>query len=173
MVFVDFLFVLVITLVVTSLFAIGFHRGGPWSSVAMFFLALFFGTWGIGAWLPFGPTIFGAYWLAYLCIAIALAAAIGWALPRRPGGLPRSGSREREPSTTELAAEGPEEGPRKRGEMEKERSALALTASTYFFLGGVVVALLAIVAHYALTGLDAPPHAMEQARPESRSTLGP
>lgn len=173
MVFVDFLFVLVITLVVTSLFAIGFHRGGPWTSVAIFFLTLFFGTWAIGVWLPFGPAIFGTYWLAYLCIAIALAAVIGWALPRRPGGLPRSGPGEHEPSTAELATEGPEEGPRKRGEMEKERSALALTASIYFFLGGVVVALLAIVAHYALTGLDAPPHAMEQARPEAQSTLGP
>ncbi|MCL4191051.1 MAG: hypothetical protein KJZ87_04855 [Thermoguttaceae bacterium] len=50
---------------------------------------------------------------------------------------------------------------------------MALTASTCFFLGGNLVALLAIVAHYALTGLDAPPHTMELAHPDSRSTLGP
>lgn len=80
MVFPDVLFALIIALVFTGIFAIGFNRRGPWASLPVFFLLVFLAAWMGGAWAsPLGPILWGGHWVPYammgLFIALLLAAA--------------------------------------------------------------------------------------------------
>jgi hypothetical protein len=169
MVATDFVFAIVITLVVTVLFAYFFRRGGSWAWVALFFFALFFGTWAVGAWLPFGPRLWGSAWLAYLAAAVVLGMIFASAMPRRPAEppLPGSGNDESRPRDRAYDAAADASG----SGVEKERTALAVTASMLLFIGGMVIGLLAIVAHYATQDGAAPAHSVERAADTSSETV--
>lgn len=58
---------------------------GPWTSTNSFFAALLLTTFGIGQWIiPFGPDLFGVYWLPYLAIGFILAIMLAAAAPAKP-----------------------------------------------------------------------------------------
>ncbi|MBN1850145.1 MAG: hypothetical protein JW932_16345 [Deltaproteobacteria bacterium] len=46
------------------------------------FIMLFFATWAGGVWLaPFGPTLWGAHWLAFIVVGITLLLILVVSLP--------------------------------------------------------------------------------------------
>ena len=74
MVFSDLLFVLLITLVLTAIFVVGFRRQRTGQIIAMFFVILFLATWAVGLWIvPVGPKIFGVPWVSYLIAGLLMA----------------------------------------------------------------------------------------------------
>lgn len=86
MLFIDVLFALLVAMVLSLLLAplAAPHRarggGSATAAFLFFFLILFFATWAGGVWLtPFGPTVWGGYWLPFvligLFVALLLAAA--------------------------------------------------------------------------------------------------
>jgi hypothetical protein len=82
MVFPDLLFALVIGLLFTVIFAIGFGRRGPWSSIPVFFLLVFLAAWVGGAWAaPIGPPLWGGYWLPFAFMGFLIALLLVAAAP--------------------------------------------------------------------------------------------
>jgi hypothetical protein len=82
---VDLLFALVMALIFTLIFAVGFRRPGPWSSIAAFFVVIFLATWAGGLWIsPAGPVFLGIYWLPILLTALLVALLLAAVPPRRP-----------------------------------------------------------------------------------------
>ena len=74
MVFSDLLFVLLITLVLTAIFVVGFRRQRTGQIIAMFFVILFLATWAVGLWIvPVGPKVFGVPWVSYLIAGLLMA----------------------------------------------------------------------------------------------------
>lgn len=74
MFFVDLLLALVIALVIGAVFVFGFRREGALPGVLIFLLVLFLLTWAGGVWItPFGPTLWGSFWLPFLLVAIIVA----------------------------------------------------------------------------------------------------
>lgn len=71
----DFLFVLVLTLILTAFFAAAFMRQRNRSAIGAFFVLLFLATWALGLWLmPVGAPVFGGVpWLSFLIAGIALS----------------------------------------------------------------------------------------------------
>lgn len=84
--FAEFLFALVIALVLVAIFSFGLRRPGPWGGFLWFFLLVFLGAWAIGAWAePIGPTAWGVTWLPIFFGALLIALLVA-ALP--PAGTP-------------------------------------------------------------------------------------
>jgi uncharacterized membrane protein len=82
---VDLLFALVMALLFTMVFAVGFRRPGPWSSVLVFFLVVFLAAWAGGLWVsPAGPVFLGIYWLPILLLSFLVALLLAAVPPRRP-----------------------------------------------------------------------------------------
>ena len=85
--FVHLIFALFFALILSAIFSLGFSRKGPWESVFLFFLLLFLLSWAGGAWLaPFGPQLWGGYWLPFLLVGVVIAlflAALA-PVPREP-----------------------------------------------------------------------------------------
>lgn len=70
----EVIFVLILTAVLTAIFAGACRRCGPWDNLMIFFIVLFLSTLGMGLWVrPFGPVIFGFYWMPFLIIALIVA----------------------------------------------------------------------------------------------------
>lgn len=106
MFFMEFLFALVIALLVGSIFSAA-GRPGPWPGVWWFFLMLFLFTWAIGAWtVPFGPVLWGVHWVPYLLFAVLAALLMAAAAqPRTPPRTAREAQeRAREATAVEAAA---------------------------------------------------------------------
>ncbi len=60
-------------------------RTGPWEGWLWFALLLFLFTWAGGAWVsPYGPTLWGAYWVPFLFFGLIFAVLIAAAVPSRP-----------------------------------------------------------------------------------------
>jgi uncharacterized membrane protein YiaA len=71
---IDLLFALVIAVVLTSIFGTALLKASWGSFLVAFFLILLFGTWAIGIWItPFGPVLWGGYWLTFLIIGLFIA----------------------------------------------------------------------------------------------------
>jgi hypothetical protein len=82
MFFIDFLFALVFALIIAGIFAAAFGSRGPWESFLLFFIVLLLFTWAGGVWVtPFGPVLFGGYWLPFLIVAIVVALLLAAAVP--------------------------------------------------------------------------------------------
>lgn len=82
---VDLLFAFVMAGIFTLVFAVGFRRPGPWSSVVAFFLVIFLAAWAGGLWIsPAGPVFLGIYWLPILLTAFLVALLLASVPPRRP-----------------------------------------------------------------------------------------
>lgn len=61
-------------------------RTGVWPSLLFLFFILFLGTWFLGALArPFGPPLWGVYWLPFVVIGLIVAMILAAAVPpRRP-----------------------------------------------------------------------------------------
>jgi len=111
------IFALLMALVLSVLFATVFRRTGPWASVPLFFVIVFMASWAGGIWLtPFGPSLWGTYWLPFLMVGLVFALFLA-AIP--PG--------KEEGTTVELVNQKKERARRKR--------ALALSIFLWVFLG--------------------------------------
>ena len=87
MVYVHFVFALFFAVLLSAIFALGFSRKGPWESAFLFFLLLFLISWAGGAWLaPFGPQIWGEYWLPFLLVSVVIALLLAAPVPHQEPG---------------------------------------------------------------------------------------
>jgi hypothetical protein len=60
----DFIFAVIIALIIGSIFSFGFKRSGPWGAFWIFVLLLFFAALAARLWItPIGPTYYGFAWL--------------------------------------------------------------------------------------------------------------
>ncbi len=111
------------------------------------FLVLLFGSWALAVWFrPIGPPVGGVYWGSFLAAVVAVALLLAVA-----GSLPRSLHQK---SREELR--GVEIKPLLPGDekLQEERAEAAVAASlgTIFWLL-IIIAVIAIIAHYALPRL--------------------
>ena len=89
MFFIDLVFVLILTVLFTAIFAAGFRRQTGWDALLLFFILLFLMTWAFGGWIPpFGPMLWGVVWSPFLItgllIALLLTVFIEPRAPRTP-----------------------------------------------------------------------------------------
>ncbi len=71
---VHFLFAALVAVLLTAIFAAGFRIRGPWANAAAFFTILLLATWAGGIWhTPFGPPLWGVYWLPFLIVGLIFA----------------------------------------------------------------------------------------------------
>lgn len=91
MFFIDFLFVILITILLTLLLGSSYRSRGT-SAFLFFVIILLLGTWAIGAYInPIGPLIMGVSWLSYLLVGLIIALlmtalAAAFAEPPQNGG---------------------------------------------------------------------------------------
>mgnify|MGYP001060040132 CR=1 FL=1 len=126
----DFLFVLAIVLLIASVFGLGGSRYATGLDLVGFFLLLFF-AWALGGWFrPFGPALWGVFWLPYVVAALLIGLLLMAA----------------------VAASGARPAPRTPTEAREEAEADHAVAATFgvFFWFFLVGTLVAIVANYAL-----------------------
>jgi hypothetical protein len=128
MIILEVLIALTISLLLSSVFALATRRGGRRTGLFWLFLIIFLAAWAGGIWLrPFGPTLWGIHWLAFLLVGLILALIIAVSAPGRPP----KGRHE----TLDML-----ERIRKEKEMEK----LAyITLNTFFWV--VVLALFVVI----------------------------
>jgi uncharacterized protein YybS (DUF2232 family) len=78
----DLIAAIISGVVFTAIFAIGFRRGGPWSSLPPFFIIVFLGAWAGALWLkPLGPAVFGVSWLNFLLVGLFVSLVLAAAEP--------------------------------------------------------------------------------------------
>lgn len=78
----DLLIALAIGLLLTAIFSAALGNRGPWGLWWVFLLVVFLTAWAGGAWItPFGPPLFGAYWLPALLVGLAIALLVAAAAP--------------------------------------------------------------------------------------------
>lgn len=79
------LFALVMALLFTLIFTLGFERRGPWSSIVVFFLVVFLAAWAGSLWIsPAGPAFVGIFWVPIVAVAFIFAVLLSTLFPRRP-----------------------------------------------------------------------------------------
>lgn len=88
MIFLDLFYVLVITLVLTAVFAFGFRKQRTWPVVLAFFVILFLATWAVGVWINPETAPPGVSWVAYLIAGLLFALLLTVLIPlsRTAGG---------------------------------------------------------------------------------------
>jgi hypothetical protein len=70
----DVLMALAVALLVTLIFSAVLRTRGPWASTLVFFVLVFLASWAGGLWItPFGPPLFGIYWLSFLVVGVLFA----------------------------------------------------------------------------------------------------
>jgi hypothetical protein len=95
----DLLIAFGIALLLTFLFTSVLGTTGPWRGFWPFFLVVMLFAWAASVWVPpVGPALIGAYWLAPLIFALAIAFVIAAASPP---------SRRRVPTERDAAAPAP------------------------------------------------------------------
>jgi hypothetical protein len=96
MFFFEFLVVLVFTLVLTAIFAVGIRRRTTWNILLPFFMILFLATWATGIWVsPIGPMIRGIFLVPFLFIGLLYALLLtAFIPPSRPPRTPREKARQ-------------------------------------------------------------------------------
>jgi hypothetical protein len=121
MILAHFLTALVIALLL-GIVLTAFGWRGPWEAIWVFLLILFLFTWVGGVWsAPYGPPLWGVYWLPFLFFGFLIILLVAAVTPRR------------RPQTRQEALE----------QAEVEES--TFTAFNLFFwllLSGLLVALL-------------------------------
>ncbi|MBD3308117.1 hypothetical protein GF339_16860 [candidate division KSB3 bacterium] len=84
MFFIEFLFVLIITLILTAVFATGFRRHTTWNILVPFFVILFLATWATGIWItPIGPMVGGVFWFPFVWVGVIYALLLTAFIPPR------------------------------------------------------------------------------------------
>lgn len=87
MFFMEFLVAFIFALLLSAGFVLVLNRSGPRSGFFWFFLLIFLATWAGGIWLsPFGPDIWGVYWLPFLGVGLITVLLLSAFAPRHPPG---------------------------------------------------------------------------------------
>lgn len=85
MVYLDVLYALIISILISVVFVYGFRREGPWQGFFIFFLIIFLAAWAGGIWLaPTRTSIRGMYWLPFLMVGLIFALLLAAATPPKP-----------------------------------------------------------------------------------------
>lgn len=78
MIYVDFLFSLIVSLILTSIFVLILRRKGYRSHYFFFFFIILLASWAGGIWLqPVGPRLWGAYLLSFFIVGLIFALLLG------------------------------------------------------------------------------------------------
>lgn len=81
----EILFAIGIALVLTAIFSAAFGSTGPWPSFWVFFGIVLLVAWAAGLWArPFGPALWGVYWLPFVVFGLIAALVIAAATPPSP-----------------------------------------------------------------------------------------
>jgi len=73
-----------VSLILSALFVLATRRGGRRAGLVWLFLIIFLATWAGGVWLrPFGPTIWGIHWLAFVLAGLFVLGILAIAAPQR------------------------------------------------------------------------------------------
>lgn len=82
-------YLVLLSALITTIFAVVIKKRGPWSSFWPFFTILFLVVFATEAWIgPIGPNFKEIYWLPPLVVGLAVALLLAAATPtgpRRPG----------------------------------------------------------------------------------------
>ena len=125
----EFAFALMIALVFSVLFAWLIRRQGPRGGFFWFFLIILLSTWAGGIWMaPFGPVLWGVYWLPFLVIAFIFSLMVSLSAHGRD-------LRTREETLKEI------EDARKEKALE-ELTYVTLGVFFWFLLAALVVAIV-------------------------------
>lgn len=81
MIFLDLFYVLVITLLLTAVFAVGFRKQRTWPVVLVFFVILFLATWAVGIWITPAAGLSGLSWVPYLIVGLLFALLLTALIP--------------------------------------------------------------------------------------------
>ncbi|MEJ2697414.1 MAG: hypothetical protein P8013_12275 [Candidatus Sulfobium sp.] len=81
MIFLDLFYVLVITLVLTAVFAVGFRKQRTWPVVLVFFVILFLATWAAGVWITPAASLPGVSWVSYVIVGLLFALLLTALIP--------------------------------------------------------------------------------------------
>jgi hypothetical protein len=108
MFFIDFVIALIMAIVLSSVFILGFRRYGPWKGFLPFFLIIFLAAWAGGLWLyPFGPALWGSFWLSFLVVGLIFSILLAAFIPsRRPRTRIEAIQEEQKEATVEKALSG-------------------------------------------------------------------
>jgi hypothetical protein len=80
----EFITAVCISAGLSALFVFATRRGGQRTGLLWLFLIIFLATWAGGVWIkPFGPTLWGIHWLAFLVAGLFVLALLAVAIPRR------------------------------------------------------------------------------------------
>jgi hypothetical protein len=105
-----------------------FSDKGSLAELGSFFLVIFLASWAGGVWLsPFGPRLWGGYWLPFLSAGLFVARLLAATAPRRIQG-----------STVELV---------NAKEEEKKRIKTIAVLSIFFWIM-LAALIVAILGHY-------------------------
>ena len=103
MFFADLLFVLIIAVLLTLIFGVGFRRHSFGNGLFFFFLIVFLATWAGGSWVtPVGPALWGSYWLTFLVVGFFVALVV--AALTVPDRYPRSRQEAEEEAAAAVSA---------------------------------------------------------------------
>ena len=140
----EFLFSLVLAVLLTAFFGFAGGRYAPWPGLLWLFAVLLLGTWALGVWLqPIGPPVRGFYWASFVVAVLVLALLLA-AAASAPRPLERQRREELEGVEIRPVPPSEEQAERRRAEAEAAGSLGAV------FWALLVLALVALVAHYTL-----------------------
>lgn len=137
MVIPEFLISFILAVLLTGLYMLVTLGAGRRTGLIWLFLTIFLATWAGGVWLkPFGPTLWGIHWLAFLLVGLVIVLFLVMVIPRKA---PR-GRQE----TLDML---------ERIEQEKELEEVAYITLSIFFWILLFVLAIAIVLRY-IVGVD-------------------
>jgi len=133
----EFIISLIIAGMLTVVFLLLIRKSGRRTGLLWIFLLIFLAIWAGGIWIrPFGPTLWGIHWVAFLLVGLAIVLFLVIFTPKKP-------PRGRHETLNML----------ERIEDEKNMEQLAYITLSIFFWILVFGLAMVIVLHYSF-GLD-------------------